>query len=748
VSRLLEATGRFAVRYRWIVALVWIVGAVFGSRLLPSLATVSNANNAQFLPASAPSQQAADLAAPFQAGNPGSTAVLVAARQDGTLTTADDNAITEAEALARNVSDVTAVRDLGPSADGRARRALVVTTASAQAGTAGATVKGIRDAFATVGRAPGLEFHLTGALAQSVDASASNAQASTNIRLFTVLFVIILLFAVYRSLLAPIATLVPAVLSLALSGGLIAKAAQAGLPVSTATQLLLPVLLLGAGADYGLFLVFRVREEVREGAEINEAIVRAMGRVGESISFSAGTVIVALCCLILASFGIYRGLGPALAIGVAVILVAALTFLPALLAIFGRALFWPSHPAPGQSVRDVWGRIAERVVQRPIPVLLAGIVLFGALSAGLIGFKMGGFASNASTAGTDSAAGSASLSAHFPPAAASSETLILRFHAPVWGNLDALGQADVSLRQGTAIKSLIGPFDASGLALTPSHVASLYAKLGPPATLPPVPPATVTTPVFRAYRAMAQLVGADGRTVQFSVVPVAGSPGSQAAIDAIPTLRTAVATAARTSRAETGGVLGQDAVAFDIEQYSTSDLLLIVPVALIAIAVLLALLLRSIVAPIYLIGTVGLSYLAALGFATIVFVRLGHADGLIFIIPILLFIFAMALGEDYNILLMSRVREEAHNRPLPEALARAVGRTGGTITSAGVILAGTFTVLGIAGNSEQARQLGFTIGFAVFLDTFFVRTLLVPSVGALLGRWNWWPSALSRRLTS
>jgi RND superfamily putative drug exporter len=254
--------------------------------------------------------------------------------------------------------------------------------------------------------------------------------------------------------------------------------------------------------------------------------------------------------------------------------------------------------------------------------------------------------------------------------------------------------------------------------------------------------------MFRAYRAMAQLVSADGRTVQFSAVPAAGAPGGQAAIDAIPTLRTVVATAVRTSGAETGGVLGQDAAASDIDQYSTSDLLVIVPVALIAIAVLLALLLRSIVAPIYLIGTVGLSYLAALGFATIVFVHLGHADGLIFIIPILLFIFAMALGEDYNILLMSRVREEAHNRPLGEALARAVGRTGGTITSAGVILAGTFTVLGVAGNSEQARQLGFTIGFAVLLDTFFVRTLLVPSVAALLGRWNWWPSELSQRLTS
>jgi hypothetical protein len=170
-----------------------------------------------------------------------------------------------------------------------------------------------------------------------------------------------------------------------------------------------------------------------------------------------------------------------------------------------------------------------------------------------------------------------------------------------------------------------------------------------------------------------------------------------------------------------------------------------VPIVLVIIAVLLGLLLRSLVAPLYLIATVGLSYVAALGFATIVFVHLGGDAGLNFVIPFLLFIFAMALGEDYNILVMSRIREEAlHQSSLRQALTRAIGRTGGTITSAGVILAGTFTVLGIAGGNDQARQLGFTIAFAVFLDTFFVRTLLVPAIAVLLGRANWWPSRLSR----
>jgi RND superfamily putative drug exporter len=255
----------------------------------------------------------------------------------------------------------------------------------------------------------------------------------------------------------------------------------------------------------------------------------------------------------------------------------------------------------------------------------------------------------------------------------------------------------------------------------------------------------VSPAVYQAYRSTARFISADGRTVQFSAVPAAGPAGSQAAIGTIPALRSALATTAARAGARDSGVAGLDATAYDVGQTSTSDLLAVAPIVLLALAVLLAVVLRSLVAPIYLVATVGLTYLAALGSAAFVFIRLGGDASLNFVIPILLFIFAMALGEDYNILLMTRVREEARDRPLQDALVGAVTHTGGTITSAGVVLAGTFTVLGVAGNSTQARQLGFTIAFAVLLDTFFVRTLLVPSFAMLLGRWNWWPSALGRR---
>jgi RND superfamily putative drug exporter len=515
--------------------------------------------------------------------------------------------------------------------------------------------------------------------------------------------------------------------------------------VSVATQTLLPVLLIGAGTDYGLFLVFRVREEIRRGATPADALVTAMGRVGVSITYSALTVIAALACLALASFTLYHGLGPSLALGIVVMLAAALTLLPALLAIFGRAVFWPSRPGTGQQTTGAWGRVATRVVRRPWLVLPLGAALFAALSAGLAVFGVGGFTTSA-PAGSDSAAGDAALAAHFSTANRNPENLLLRFATPVWDHPDDIVTTGRLLKTMPVFQSVSGPLSPNGTPLPVEQLVKLHNELGAPAALPASLPSglSVSPTEFQAYRSTAQFISTDGRTVQFYAVLSAGPAGSRGAIAAIPTVRTTLQKVAATVGAHDSGVLGLDAVAYDINHYSTTDLLAIAPVVMAALAILLALLLRSLLAPIYLVATVGLSYLAALGFASFIFLKLAGDSGINFVIPILLFIFAMALGEDYNILLMTRVREEAQHLPLGHALIRAVGHTGGTITSAGLILAGTFAVLAIAGNSDQSRQLGFTIAFAILLDTFFVRTLLVPSIAVILGRWNWWPSSLSR----
>ena len=212
---------------------------------------------------------------------------------------------------------------------------------------------------------------------------------------------------------------------------------------------------------------------------------------------------------------------------------------------------------------------------------------------------------------------------------------------------------------------------------------------------------------------------------------------------ATPTVRLAVSAAATASGAQQGGVAGEAAALFDVSSTSGHDMLEIIPVAIIAIGLLLALVLRSAVAPLYLILSVGLSYLAALGLSTLLFIDIGGSGGITFILPFLMFIFLLALGEDYNILVMTRIREEARRRPLAQAVVRAIGRTGPTVTSAGMVLAGTFGVLAFeAGNgpgSSRIRDVGFGLAIGVLMDTFLVRTLLVPSTVALLGKWNWWP---------
>ncbi|HMA37765.1 MAG TPA: MMPL family transporter [Chloroflexia bacterium] len=739
---------RFDIRFRWLIVAAWIAAVLTAVTLLPSLASVTQTNTAQFLAPSSPSIQAGALAAPFRGLDPSGTALILAYRADGPLTAADTAALRAVEQAVRSVPGVALVTEAGTAPDGQVSEALVTVPAAtaSNAVAAQAVVTAIRASFAGAGAPPGLSWHLAGPLAASVDAATTGSTTGGNITRFTLLFVIVLLFLVYRAVLAPLITLLPAALAVALAGPLIAAAAQAGLAVAEIAQQLLIVLLLGAGADYGLFLCFRVREELARGSTPPEALVTAVARVGEAITYSALTVAAALLTLLLAPFGLYQGLGPALAIGIAVLLAASLTLTPALLAIFGRAAFWPVPPKPGPPTAGLWGRVAARVVGHPVLMLAAGVVLFGALAAGLIGYRTGGLTSSAPST-SDSAAGAAVLAAHFPQATGGADQVLLRFATPVWDNPAVLTQAQTQLAGDPVFRAITGPLGAGRGVVSAAPLAGLYQTLGPAAALPPTPPAGSPVPpqLYAAYRATSRFISPDGRTVQYYTALSAGPAGSTAAAAAIPGATADLAAIARTTGAAASGIAGPDAAAYDITTASNTSLALVVPAVLVLILILLALLLRSLVAPWYLALTVGLSYLAALGFAMIVFVHLGGSDGLIFALPLLMFVFAMALGEDYNILIMSRIREEAHHAPtLAVALTRAIGITGGTITAAGIILAGTFAVLGVAGGRSDAQQLGFSIAFGVILDTFFVRTLLIPSIALLLGRWNWWPSALSR----
>jgi RND superfamily putative drug exporter len=723
-----EKIARFSVRYRLFIIVFWIVAVPVLTANLPSINSVSKNDNSQFLPKSSPSTQAVNLENGFQTKGTATTATIVAVSQSGPLTSADNQAIDRVTAAVKHVADVSSVKNQGVSADGQAVELQVGISGAGYGNQAATIVDNIRAQWKS-GLPAGLQMHLTGDLAQGVDSDNSNNSSRDNTQLFTVIFILVLLLFVFRSVLAPIVTLVPAGLALAVAQPVIAESTKIGVQVSFITQILLIVLMLGAGTDYGLFLVFRVREELRRGSEPKEAVVKALTRVGESITFSAATVAAALMSLLLASFGIYKGLGPALAIGLIIMLLIALTFLPAVLSIMGRAVFWPSKTKTGKIKLGLWGRVADTVIKRPVTMIVIGLVICGGLSLGLIGYKTNGFNSASAPAKSDSTLGQQAIAQHFPAANNNPQLVLLKFRQPVWDNLAAVQKAQTALARAGVFKAVSGPFSANGFTLTPGSLQQLHDS-------------DSASPVLKA---VSQFISPNGETVQFYAISNAGASGSSASVAATPANRAAVTKVATSVGAEQSAIYSDDAIGYDINHVATSDLEKIIPVVLVIIALLLALLLRSLIAPLYLILTVGLSYFAALGFAMIVFVHLGGQGGLNFILPFLMFIFCMALGEDYNILVMSRIREEAHHeKSLRAAVAKAVGITGTTVTSAGLVLAGTFGVLGLVGGNIQIEEIGYSIAFGILLDTFFVRTLLVPSIVALLGHWNWWPSQLYR----
>jgi RND superfamily putative drug exporter len=379
-----------------------------------------------------------------------------------------------------------------------------------------------------------------------------------------------------------------------------------------------------------------------------------------------------------------------------------------------------------------------------------GLVFFGGLAIGVTGYKGAGFGgSTAAPAGTDSAVGQALLAKYFPQSSANPTNLIFRYGTPVWDNPAVLAKGTAELKASPLFTQVTGPLNPVGITLTPAQYAALHAALGPAKSLPPVPPAGGKIPpaAYQLYRATGNYVSPDGRTVQYAVGLAAGNPGNTPAMKAVPSVRAETSRVAASTHATASGVDGQAPALYDISAVSNSDLKKIIPVAILVIGLLLAIVLRSLIAPFYLIVSVGISYLAALGLAALLFINLGGAGGLVFFLPFLMFIFLLALGEDYNILVMTRIREEAHKLPLRDAVSRALAVTGTTVTSAGLVLAGSFLVLGVVSGGgsggTQIRDIGFALALGILMDTFLVRTLLVPSTVVLLGRWNWWPSNLT-----
>ncbi|MDJ0346009.1 MMPL family transporter [Streptomyces sp. H10-C2] len=673
-----EASGR---RLRWLVPLLLVLGWLLVSGATGSfqgkLGDVVTNDGAAYLPAKAESVHADTLQAQFS-DNKTYPAVVVYERASG-ITTADHQAVgSDAAAAAKLVGLRGQISPVTLSKDGRALQFTVPLVNQMDPVTA--AVKTLR---ATAGSHPGLTGHVAGLGGMFADFSGAFSSIDGQLLVVAVGLVILVLLLVYRSPTLPLLVL----LGIAFASGVAAAvvyglAKHGGLTLTGQSQGVLSVLVVGATTDYSLLLVSRYQEELRRTQNKYEALATAWRAVLKPVLASGGTVILGTLCLLFSNLNSNRSMGPVAAIGIAASLLAALTFVPAVLALMGRGAFWPFRPAFGTAERTgegLWGRIAGLVGRRPRGIWIAAGLLLVLAAGFATQFKADGVSvAENFTKKPDSVHGQQVLNAHFAGGSGAPVTIIAR--------------AAAAEQVATAARGVPGI----------TSVTRLPKEIG-------------------------------GYTELDAVL--ATTPDAPAAVDAVKQLRDAVH-AVPGSESKVGGFT---ATSIDTRVGGVRDFKVVVPLVLIAILIVLALLLRALVAPLLLIATVVLSYAASMGVAALMFNHVFHFANADPSVPLMGFVFLVAFGVDYNIFLMHRVREEALLHGTRNGTLFALRRTGGVITSAGVVLAATFAALAVVPMVAMAEQ-AFIVAFGVLLDTIVVRSLLVPALTLELGDRAWWPS--------
>ena len=537
----------------------------------------------------------------------------------------------------------------------------------------------------------GLTLDVTGTPAFLDDLNTAIKGADGKLLAATGAFVLLLLMWIYRSPLLALIQLFVVGLAYAVTTGVIYLLARAGLPVDSTSTSLLLVLMFGAGTDYCLLLVASYRSELRRGADPAGAALRAAQQAGRPMIASGFTVIAALIAMLAGTLGLNRTLGPVNAIGIAIVLLAGLTLLPALLAVAGPAAFWPGKVDAGQgdARQRIWQALGTRVRRRPLP-WLAGIILV-----------LGGFA--AGTAVYKSHADWFLQFRHTSDATRGFATLKQGFPAGELAPTDAV------------VDDLDGPLQASTIETVRARLAH-------------APGVAAVTGVQRR--------STDGRAAELSVV-FAGDPYSDKTLGQLRALRHTVSSPEPGVRV----LLGEGtARQVDYKAAASRDTKVIAPIVLAIVLLTLIVLLRALVAPLFLLATVILSYAATMGISLLVFRYVFGQHSVEVTFGLIAFIFLVALGSDYNIFLMSRTREETRRLGTGDGMMSALVETGPVITSAGVILAGTFCVLTVLPIWELL-ELGVTVAVGVLIDTLLVRTVLVPAITWKAGERSWWPSS-------
>ena len=683
-----KLTGRVT---KWIVLVAWIVVFGVASGFAQKLTDVQNNEASSWLPSSAESTRALEKLAPFMDSNDIPT-IVVYERASG-LTPDDLAAIkSQADEIQQMNGVVGQVQGPIPSQDGQVAQT-VVTYNFGQNGWN--ELPDTADRLRDIAEMDGVTVHIAGSGGQAADSAEAFAGIDGTLLFATLGVVILILLFTYRS---PVLWLLPifsAVVALMTSEAVIYFLAKyADLTVNGQSQGILTVLVVGAGTDYALLLVARYREELRRHDDRHEAMAFALHRAAPAIVASAATVVVGMLCLGLAEMNSTAGLGPVNAIGVAVTLLVMITLLPALLVICGRWVFWPKRPAFGSdepTASGFWARVGRRIAVRPRTVWVGTTVVLLIACLGL--FKLDAHGLNTEDQYTQEFAsikGQKVLMAH--GLVDSSNPLMV------------VADADKGAAVATALRGVSG--------------------LGEP-----------SQPVVK-----------DG--VAFVGATVPGDVAGQAAFDTVAAARDAV------HGIDGAGALvgGTSAIYLDIEKASARDNEVIIPVVLIVVMLILMLLLRALVAPLLLMLTVVLSFGAALGISTLLFHYffakvIDHGDGFLHAdasFPLFVFVFLVALGIDYNIFLMTRVREETATKGTRRGSLVALSATGGVITSAGLVLAATFAVLGTIPLVFLA-EMGTAVALGVMLDTMIVRSVLVTALNLDLGHKIWWPSKLDRQ---
>ncbi|OIJ94633.1 MMPL family transporter [Streptomyces colonosanans] len=674
-------------RAKWVVLAFWIGLLAVASVFSGKFTSVQQNDSFTFLPKNAESTQAVTLAKKFTPEV--SSAVVIYERANGAVT-ADDKAVAAADS--RRFTQIAHVTTpiVGPvvSKDGRAIQ-LVVPIKSLSGGQSGSdeTASAVKEIRSVVHSHSGLTTHVTGPAGYSADQADAFSGTDKALLYLTIAIVVIILLFTYRS---PVLWIVPLIcVGLAL---VVAQAAiylfarYGGLTVGADTGFVLTVLVFGAGTDYALLLIARYREELRRHEDRHEAMAVALRHAGSAIVASGATLVLSLMCFLLAELNSTKSLGPSMAIGVASALLAMTTLFPALLVIFGRWLFWPVRPAfgsPEPAVRGTWTRVGRAVVRRPRITWIGTSVVLGVLALGLIGFKADNMQLKDSFTGT-------------PEAVSGERAMALHFPAGGGDPVQIIGSAGAAEPLRSAVAATPGIAD-------------------------------VSAPVVK-----------DGRVYLEGTLKAESN--SEAAFATIDRVRDA-AHAVPGAEAKVGG---GSAINLDYKRAGESDRNLLVPLVLVVVGLIIGLLLRAVVAPLVLLATVVLSFAAALGVSALTFKHVFGFAGTSPAIPLWIFVFLIALGVDYNIFLMTRVREESKAHGTRRGSLRGLHATGGVITSAGVVLAGTFAALTTL-PLVFAAEIGFAVAFGVLLDTFVVRSVLVTALTYDIGRRMWWPSAMSRK---